>query len=158
MENDTKDTVIKSEAEWREALTPEQYRVLRQAGTERAFTGKYWDAREDGTYVCAGCGQELFTSDTKFDSHCGWPSFYAAMDPNKVEMREDRSLGMRRVEVLCQVADRNARAHLAEYLDLAFDPSTLAWDLRADGTWERTGDEGRDLQELLMKRLADRGE
>jgi methionine-R-sulfoxide reductase len=92
----------RTEEEWRGVLTPEQYRVLRQAGTERPFTGRYWDHHEAGTYVCAGCGAELFTSDTKFDSGCGWPSFYDALDPARVEEREDRSHGMRRVEVLCR--------------------------------------------------------
>ena len=80
----TTDKVEKTDAEWRAELTPEQYRILRQAGTERAFTGKYWNTKDDGTYVCAGCGQELFTSDTKFDSGCGWPSFYDAMESGKV--------------------------------------------------------------------------
>ena len=92
--------VIKSDQEWKEALTPEQYHVLRQKGTERAFTGKYWNVKDDGIYVCAGCRQELFTSDTKFDSGCGWPSFYDAK-PGTVEMHEDSSFGMRRVEVTC---------------------------------------------------------
>src|SRR3569833_2870737 len=94
--------VTKSDEEWRQALSPEQFRVLRKAGTERAFTGKYWNHHEDGTYRCAGCGAELFTSDTKFDSGCGWPSFWEAAAPEKVEMREDNSLGMQRVEVLCR--------------------------------------------------------
>ena len=95
------DKVVKTDAEWREQLTPEQYHVLRQAGTERAFTGRYWNAKEDGTYVCAGCGQELFTASAKFDSGCGWPSFSEAMDSGKVTAREDNSHGMRRIEVLC---------------------------------------------------------
>ena len=109
--NDEK--VIKSEAEWKEALTPEQYRILREKGTERAFTGKYWDHKEDGSYVCAGCGEVLFTSGTKFDSHCGWPSFWDAADPDKVEMKEDNSFGMRRVEVLC----RRCGGHLGHIFD-----------------------------------------
>lgn len=90
----------KSEQEWRAELTPEQYQVLRQKGTERAFTGKYWNVKDDGTYVCAGCGQELFTSDTKFDSECGWPSFFDAK-PGTVEMHNDNTFGMRRIEVTC---------------------------------------------------------
>lgn len=94
--------VERTEEEWRGILTPEQYRVLRQAGTERAFTGELYASHEPGTYLCAGCGAELFTSDAKFDSGCGWPSFYEALDPAKVEEREDRSHGMRRVEVLCR--------------------------------------------------------
>ncbi|HLK57826.1 MAG TPA: peptide-methionine (R)-S-oxide reductase MsrB [Chthonomonadaceae bacterium] len=94
--------ITKSEQEWRENLTPEQYHILRQKGTERAFTGKYWNLKEDGTYLCAGCGEELFTSETKFDSHCGWPSFWDAADPEKIEYKEDNSHGMHRVEVLCK--------------------------------------------------------
>jgi peptide-methionine (R)-S-oxide reductase len=93
--------VVKSESEWREELTPEQYEVLRQKGTERAFTGAYWDSKAGGTYRCAGCGQELFSSDTKYDSGTGWPSFYEAMDPDAVELVPDNSLFMRRTEVVC---------------------------------------------------------
>ena len=94
--------VVRSDEEWRRQLSPEQYRVLRKAGTEYAFTGKYWNHHEDGTYRCAGCGAVLFTSDAKFDSGCGWPSFWEAADPEKVEMRDDDSLGMHRTEVLCR--------------------------------------------------------
>jgi peptide-methionine (R)-S-oxide reductase len=93
--------IVKSEEEWKQALTPEQYRILRQKGTERAFTGKYWNLKEDGTYACAGCGQELFTSNTKFESGCGWPSFYDAIDGGKVETHDDFSHGMHRIEVTC---------------------------------------------------------
>ena len=93
--------VIKNEAEWREELTPEQYEVLREKGTERAFTGAYWDSKEGGTYRCAGCGQELFSSDTKYDSGTGWPSFYEALDPDAVELVPDNSFFMRRTEVVC---------------------------------------------------------
>lgn len=91
----------KTEAEWRSQLTPEQYRVLRQAGTERAFTGQYWNHKGDGVYVCAGCGAELFDSTTKFDSGCGWPSFFDSLEQDRIVRREDSSHGMRRVEVLC---------------------------------------------------------
>jgi peptide-methionine (R)-S-oxide reductase len=94
------DKVVRTEQEWRESLTPEQYRILRQKGTERAFTGEYWDHHGAGNYACAGCGQELFTSETKFDSGCGWPSFYDA-DPDRVQFHEDNSFGMRRIEVTC---------------------------------------------------------
>ena len=93
--------VVKSESEWRQELTPEQYEVLREKGTERAFTGAYWDAKEGGTYRCAGCGQELFSSDTKYDSGTGWPSFYEAMDPDAVKLVPDNSFFMRRTEVVC---------------------------------------------------------
>ncbi len=94
------DNVTKTEQEWRERLTPEQYKVLRQKGTERPFTGKYYDLKADGSYACAGCGQTLFASGTKFDSGCGWPSFSDA-EPGTVELHEDRSFGMRRTEVTC---------------------------------------------------------
>ena len=93
--------IEKSDAEWREQLTPEQYRILRQKGTERAFTGEYNQAKEEGTYRCAGCGTELFSSETKFDSGTGWPSFYAPISPENVREEADLTLGMRRTEVMC---------------------------------------------------------
>ncbi|HET6568935.1 MAG TPA: peptide-methionine (R)-S-oxide reductase MsrB [Rhodothermales bacterium] len=93
--------VIKKEEEWKEELTPEQYHVTREKGTEPAFTGKYWDNEEPGVYRCVCCGAPLFTSETKYDSGCGWPSFYAPMEAENVEAQEDRSFGMRRTEVHC---------------------------------------------------------
>lgn len=94
--------IEKTDDEWQGILTPEQYRVLREAGTERPFTGEYWNHKDQGLYRCAGCGAELFDSSTKFDSGCGWPSFYDSLDKERVEEREDTSFGMRRVEVLCK--------------------------------------------------------
>ena len=93
--------VRKSEEEWRRELTPEQYHVLREKGTERPWTGKYATTKEHGTFRCAGCGAELFRSDTKYESGSGWPSFYAPVADEAVETEEDRSLGMTRTEALC---------------------------------------------------------
>lgn len=100
--------VKKTDDEWRQELTPEQYHVLRQKGTERPFTGEYVDNHEDGTYRCAACGAVLFESGTKFDSGTGWPSFYDAANRENVELHEDRSLFMRRTEVTC----KNCGGHL----------------------------------------------
>jgi peptide-methionine (R)-S-oxide reductase len=93
--------VEKTDEQWRAELSAEEYAVLRRAGTERPFTGEYVDTKTVGVYRCRACGNELFRSDTKFESHCGWPSFYAPQDSAAVELIEDRSLGMARVEVRC---------------------------------------------------------
>src|SRR5664279_4686917 len=95
------DKITKADAEWRQELTPEQYGVLRQHATERPFTGEYVDTNTAGVYVCAACGQSLFSSDTKFHSGSGWPSFWDVIDKGNVELKTDTSYGMRRVEILC---------------------------------------------------------
>jgi peptide-methionine (R)-S-oxide reductase len=102
------DMVDRTEREWRTELTPEQYHVLREAGTERPFTGEYWNCHDDGTYHCRGCGAELFSSGTKFDSGTGWPSFWQPLENDAVELVRDRSHGMLRTEVRC----RNCGSHL----------------------------------------------
>jgi peptide-methionine (R)-S-oxide reductase len=93
--------VEKSDDEWRKQLSPEEYRVTRKAGTERAFTGRYWDEKAKGTYNCICCGEPLFRSETKYESGTGWPSFYKPIDERAVAMKEDNSLFMRRTEVAC---------------------------------------------------------
>jgi peptide-methionine (R)-S-oxide reductase len=100
--------IKKSESEWQKELTPEQFQVMRKAGTEPAFTGKYYKTKDPGTYVCAGCGQPLFSSDTKFESGTGWPSFYQPLNEGSVEEHSDTTYGMRRTEVRCARCD----AHL----------------------------------------------
>ncbi len=113
METETRTELPRTEQEWRERLTPEQYAVLRGKGTERPFTGEYVHSKADGTYSCAACGAELFRSDTKFDSGSGWPSFTEPANSANVELHEDNSYGMRRVEVTC----RRCGSHLGHVFD-----------------------------------------
>jgi peptide-methionine (R)-S-oxide reductase len=101
MATDEKEKLRKSEDEWRRELTPEQYHILREKGTECAFSGEYAHSKEKGVYRCAACGEELFSSDTKYDSGSGWPSFYEPAAPERVDNHEDNAFGMRRVEVTC---------------------------------------------------------
>jgi len=117
------DKISKPETDWRRELTPEQYRILREKGTERAFTGEYAHTKTAGVYRCAGCGQELFASDTKFDSGSGWPSFFEPIGQDRVESHEDSSHGMRRVEVTCSHCD----SHLGHVFPDGPRPSGLRY-------------------------------
>ena len=115
MTEDTTGTVPvqKTDEQWREELSPQEYQVLRKAGTERPYTGEYWDTKTAGVYQCRACGSDLFTSSEKFDSHCGWPSFFAPLAEGKVRYLHDRSMGMDRIEVRCANCDSHM-GHLFE--------------------------------------------
>jgi peptide-methionine (R)-S-oxide reductase len=115
--------IIKSEQEWRALLDPIQYAVARESATERAFTGQFWDHHEEGIYTCVCCDTPLFASDTKFDSGCGWPSYFAALNPDNVREVADESHGMHRVEILCNVCD----AHLGHVFEDGPPPTGLRY-------------------------------
>lgn len=117
------DKVVKTDAEWRAQLDPMQYQVTRHAATERAFTGKFWDHHEHGIYTCVGCNTPLFASDAKFDSGCGWPSYFKALDPANVVEKVDRAHGMLRTEIICAVCD----AHLGHVFPDGPPPTGLRY-------------------------------
>ena len=115
--------IEKSDAQWKAELSPEEYKVIREKGTERPFTGQYLNEKREGVYRCRACGTPLFSSETKFDSGCGWPSFYQAMEGENVREQEDRSHGMRRTEILCAACD----AHLGHVFPDGPNPTGLRY-------------------------------
>ena len=121
---DTSDLKVKkTDEEWKQTLTPAQYNILRQKGTERAFTGKYWDSKEGGTYYCAACGNPLFNSNGKFESSCGWPSFFEPISKGSIIYAPDNTYGMKRTEVMCG----KCKAHLGHVFDDGPPPTGLRY-------------------------------
>ncbi len=118
-----REKMVKSGEEWRELLTPEQFEVCRNKGTERPFSGEYVDCKDEGTYACVCCGNELFSSGTKFDSGTGWPSFWTPISPENIRTEDDHSRFMRRVEVLCSACD----AHIGHVFDDGPPPTNLRY-------------------------------
>jgi peptide-methionine (R)-S-oxide reductase len=141
-----------TDEEWRARLSPEEYQVLRQAGTERPWTGEYTEAKQVGVYACRACGTELFRSETKFDSHCGWPSFYSPLAEDRVEYIEDTTLGMRRVEVRCATCGSHL-GHVFEGegfatpTDQRYCINSISLTLQPEATTPSAGQDGTSAQE-----------
>ena len=136
----TVDKINKSDEEWKQELTPEEYNILRKKGTERAFTGKYYHNKVEGTYLCKACGTALYTSDTKYDSGSGWPSFYDIIDKHNVEMEEDHSLGMARTEIKCA----RCGSHLGHVFDDGPNPTGLRYCVNSASLEFKPADEKKE--------------